>query len=293
MNDLKEFYENELKKGYYKKIDFEDVQIQFNELTKQFFPFKSQNNELKKELSFLELIHYRNNLLWINIHQKFDFHNETNEKELRDLFNDYTSILTLTQNNLQTLHFLLSNGFDHQALIILRNHLELFELMLSILGNNQIYKDYTQLIQTNGIEINKSIKFVNTHKANKRMLEKLKEKKGFELYEGFFNELAILKDKYYKKFSSFAHPDRTNIVLSAYVLVNEEELKCSLGGKQSINTKSILNDLFTIEVIMFQYILVMQIEKHGMYFEKYGDDSEKLALYVAGIWNIYLNKNNG
>lgn len=296
MNHLKEFYENELKKGYYKKIDFDDLENQFNELTKQFFPFKSQDNVLKNELDFLELIHYRNNLLWLNIHQKFEFHTETNEideKELRDLFYDYTSILTLIQNNLQTLHFLLTNGFDHQALIILRNHLELFELMLSILGDNQIYKDYKQLIQTNGTEINKSIKFVNTHKANKKILEKLKEKKGFEIYEGFFDELAKLKDKYYKKFSSFAHPDRTNIMLSAFVQINEEELECSLGGKQSINTKTILNDLFTIEVIMFQYILAMQIEKHKMYFEKYGDDSERLALYVGGIWNIHMYKNNG
>ena len=146
MNDLQEFYESELKKGLYKTIDFDSLRKQFDDLTNHFFSFKSQNNGLKKELDFLELIHYRNNLLWLNIHQTFKFNDEvidTTENELRKLFYDYTSILTLTQNNLQTLHFLLSNGFDHQALIILRNHLELFELMLSILGDKQIYKDYT------------------------------------------------------------------------------------------------------------------------------------------------------
>lgn len=293
MNKLKKFYERELKNGYYKNIDFDDLENQFDELTKQFFPFKSQDNKLKNELAFLELVHYRNNLLWLNIHQKFEFNTEKNEKDIKDLFYDYTSILTLTQNNLQTLHFLLSNGFDHQALIILRNHLELFELMLSILGDNQFYKDYKQLIQTNGIEINKSIKFVNTHKTNKKILEKLKEKKGFEIYEGFFDELSKLKDKYYKKFSTFAHPDRTSIMLSAFVQIHDDEFRCSLGGKQSINTETILNDLFTIEVIMFQYIIVIQIDKHKMYFDKYGDDCERLALYVAGIWNIHINKNKG
>lgn len=296
MNDLKEFYESELKNGYYTKIDFEDLINQFQELTKRFFPFKSHKNKFKEELDFLELIHYRNNLLWLCIHEKFNFHKkrtEIAEEKLRKLFYDYTSILTLTQNNLQTLHYLLSNGFDHQALIILRNHLELFELMLSILGDEQFYNDYKKLIQKGDEELNKSIKFVSTHKINKRILEKLKEKSGFEIYSGFFNELAKLKDKYYKKFSSFAHPDRTSVMLSAYVLVNEEDIKCSLGGRQSINTKKNLNDLFTIEVIMFQYILAIQIEKHEMYFEKYGKDCEILALFTAGIWNIHLNKNKG
>ena len=289
MNNLKEFYLNELKNGYYKTIDFHDLQTQFEELSIQFFPFKTPNNKFEKELNFLELIHYRNNLLWLNIHQKFEFHSKNDNNELKNLFYDYTSILTLTQNNLQTLHFLLSNGFDHQALIILRNHLELFELMLGILGDNQIYKDYVQLIQTNDGEINKPTKFVSSHKANKKILNSLKEKKGFEIYDGFFDELANLKNKYHRKYSSFAHPQRTNIMLSAFVQVNEEELMCSLGGKQSINTKSIFNDLFTIEVIMFQYILAIQIEEHKMYFEKYGDNSERLTLYVAGIWNIYMN----
>lgn len=292
MNNLRKFYENELKKGYYGKINFDSLEKQFEELTNQFFSFKSQNNVLKNELDFLELIHYRNNLFWMNIHQKFEFTKNKVDDELSILFYDYVNILTLTQNNLQTLHFLLSNGLDHQAFIILRNHLELFELMLSILGNSKIYKNYTELKLSEGLELSQSIKFVNTHAANKKILENLKQKNGFEIYEGFFDELAKLKYKYNKKFSSFAHPNRTSILFSANVQINENELRCSLGGRQSINTKSIFNDLFTIEVIMFQYIIAVQIEKHQMYFEKYGEDSERLTLYVAGIWNIYCSRNN-
>ncbi len=283
------FHLLELKRGNFINLDPKELVEDIVKTNTKLFAYRYESKEVDSDLDLLEIIHFRNNLLWINIQQKFEFNSDVKKDLSRSLFFDYVNILTLTQNNLQTLHYLLYKGFDHQATIILRNHLELFELMLSILGDEEQYKFYTELLESQGREFNRSIKFTKTTKVNKKILKSLKDKGGFEIYEGFFDTLSILKQNYHKKFSSTVHPDRTSIIFNANVFVNEGNLAISLGGRRSLNTKQILNDLLSIEVLLFQYIVAVQIDKHKMYFKKYGEDSEKLAFLVGACWNIYFN----
>lgn len=283
---LLKIYEEERLKGL-PELDIDAIIKDFIDSSEN-FNFTTIDDNLVNELNFLKLIHYRNNILWLCIHEKFNFKESEKSNALHTLFFDYVNILTLTQNNLQVLHFLISKGFDHQAIIILRNHLELFELMLAILGDNELYQFYTKPVRENGEESNKSIKFSATSKSAKKILQNLKEKKkGFEIYDGFFDSLNELKKNFYKSFSSSVHPDRANVTFCAYVPVNDDKLEISLGGRRSIKTKNILLNLFHIEVLLFQYIIGVQIEKHKMSFNKYGETGDQLAFFVIAVWKLF------
>lgn len=283
---LLRIYEKERLRGF-PELDIDKIINDFIETSSEFFKDNKDNDDLSYELNYLELIHYRNNLLWLNIFKKFDFFKSEKKSSLSSLFFDFINIFTLTQNNLQVLHFLISKGFDHQALIILRNHLELFELMLAILGDEELHRFYIETFKANGIELNKSIKFSSTSRVTKKILSELKGRKGFEIYDGFFDILNQLKKEYYKNFSSSVHPDRASITFNAYVTVTEDLLEISLGGQRSIMTKKILFDLFNIEVLLFQYIIAVQIDKHKMSFNKYGKDGDELAFFVVAVWDLF------
>jgi len=93
-NILLKIYELETKRGF-PKIAINDIIDDFLESSKQTFPYNDEKDELRFELSFLELIHYRNNLLWLNIFKKFDFYSSNEKDKLSRLFFDYINLLTI------------------------------------------------------------------------------------------------------------------------------------------------------------------------------------------------------
>jgi len=287
-DDLQKYYDTEKRKGNLKNLNFEDLYLNFVDFQKSFFSENDEADIWKEDFDFLQLIYYRNSVLWMNINLKFDFINIDNVKNVNSLFFDYSNILTLTQNNLLAINYLCHKGLDHQASLIVRNHLELIELSLSIFGDSEMYEFYKKLVGKNGEEINRSIKFSSTTKINQKILKTLTEQKGFEIYEGFFKDLSDFKISHYKNYSSAAHPDRTTVWLSAYsVSEDDETLQTSYMGRRNKKTQAILFDVFLIEVILFQYVIAMQITNHKMNFDKYGKDSEKMAFLVTAVWHLY------
>jgi len=285
--ELRKYFNSQKEKGFLKEHNFQKIYSEFLDFQKSFFPKRKKNDLLKDDFDFLHLIYYRNSALWLNINTKFDFLKHEKLDDISKLFYDYINILTLTQNNLLTIDHLCYNGFDHQAFLIVRNHLELFELALSILGDEEMYQFYKELIGQGENAINRSIKFSNTSKTNQKILKKIREKPGFEFYDGFFKDLSEFKINNYKKYSASVHPDRTTVWISAHASTDDETLKTCYGGKRSKRTQDILYDIFLIEVILFQYILAVQINSHKMNFEKYGKDAEEMAFLVAGVWHLY------
>ncbi len=285
---LKEFYNEEFR-GY-DSLDLEDLIFNYKENCKNYFKNNGYPDELRDYFEFLRLIHYRNNVLWISIHEKFKFSTRDKFDNLTSLFYDYQFILTVLQNNLQVLHKILSEGFEYQSVLILRNHLELLELTLSIFGDENQYKLYKEVIQSKEGESNRTMKFSTTQKVNNKILNPYKGKPGYEYYKGFYDDFKDIKSKYYDKFSSVSHPNRTNVILGAYALTEDEYLECNIGGKIGMSTKNILEDLIHIEMLSFNSILTIQIELHKMSFNKYGENSSKLTFLVTSAWSIYNNK---
>lgn len=283
---FKNFAKEERKRGNSKDINIDELYNDFEELVSSKFSKIDIDDDLYKELKYLELIYFRNSILWINIHLKFNFKEVNTKDKITSLFYDFSNILTITQNNLLVLHNLISKGFNYQAINILRNHLELYELSYSLFGDENQYEYYKKIINTKEEEIHRTIKFSTTQKVNSNIFKRLKNIGGFEIEKDFFNTVKELKKSYYDYFSSVVHPNRTSIAFGAYVPVNENQLENSYGGRRSIKSKGLLYDIFNIEVILFHNILILQIKELGMSFNNY-EQPEKMAFLTCLVWSYH------